>query len=117
MCILFKSGGKGISAVMRKLLTWYAIYFNRKHKRTGHLFENRYKSIICDEDNYLLALIRYIHLNPIRAGMAQTLEELDTYLWSGHSAVMGKNECTWMETDYALLGFSESRRKARKAYR
>jgi putative transposase len=48
---------------MRKLLTWYALYFNRRHRRTGHLFENRYKSILCDKDNYLLALIRYIHLN------------------------------------------------------
>jgi putative transposase len=59
--ILFKSGEKGISAVMRKLLTWYAIYFNRRHKRTGHLFENRYKSVLCEEDRYFLALIRYIH--------------------------------------------------------
>src|SRR3989337_98009 len=64
--ILFKSGKDGISAVMRKLLTWYAQYFNRRHRRTGHLFENRYKSILCDEDNYLLALIRYIPRNPIR---------------------------------------------------
>ena len=61
---------------MRKLLTWYAIYYNRRHKRTGHLFENRYKSILCEEDNYLLALLRYIHLNPLRVGLAKTLEEL-----------------------------------------
>jgi len=64
--LLFKSGKEGISAVMRKQLTWYAQYYNRRHTRTGHLFENRYKSILCDEDTYLLALIRYIHLNPIR---------------------------------------------------
>src|SRR3990172_1868045 len=51
--ILFKSGKEGISSVMRKLLTWYAQYFNRRHRRTGHLFENRYKSILCDEENYL----------------------------------------------------------------
>jgi len=63
--LLFKSGKYGISAVMRKLLTWYAQYFNRRHKRIGHLFQNRYKSILCDEENYLLALIRYIHLNPV----------------------------------------------------
>lgn len=71
--VLFKSGQHGISAVMRKLLTWYAQYFNRRHRRTGHLFENRYKSILCDEDSYLLALIRYIHLNPVRAGTLTTL--------------------------------------------
>lgn len=67
--ILFKSGKQGISDVMRKQLTWYAQYYNRRHRRSGHLFENRYKSVLCDEDNYLLALIRYIHLNPIRAGL------------------------------------------------
>ena len=115
--LLFKSGGKGISTVMRKLLTWYAIYYNRRHKRTGHLFENRYKSILCDEDNYLLALIRYIHLNPIRAGMVKTMEELDRYPWSGHSAVMNKRECPWMDTDYVLLQFNDTKRRARSAYR
>lgn len=114
--LLFKSGGKGISAVMRKVLTWYAIYYNRRHKRTGHLFENRYKSILCDEDNYLLALIRYIHLNPVRAGMVKTMEELDRYPWSGHSAVMNKKECLWMDTEYVLLQFNDTKRKARNAY-
>ena len=63
-------------AVMRKLLTWYAQYYNRRHNRTGHLFQNRYKSILCDEDNYLLALVRYIHLNPVRAQIVKTIEEL-----------------------------------------
>ena len=87
--LLFKSGQQGISAVMRKLLTWYAQYFNRRHGRTGHLFGNRYKSILCDEDNYLLALVRYIHLNPIRAEIVTTLKKLDHYTWSGHSALMG----------------------------
>lgn len=115
--ILFKSGGKGISAVMRKLLTGYAIYYNKRHRRTGHLFENRYKSIICDEDNYLLALIRYIHLNPMRAGMVKTMEELDRYPWSGHSAVMGKHEHPWMDVDYVLLQFNDTVRRSRKAYR
>jgi REP element-mobilizing transposase RayT len=115
--ILFKSGKAGISTVMRRLLTWYALYFNRRYRRTGHLFENRYKSILCDEDNYLLALTRYIHLNPIRAGMVKTLEELDRYSWSGHSAVMNKRECPWMDTDYVLLQFNDTPRRARNAYR
>ncbi len=75
--ILFKSGKDGISSVMRKHLTWYAQYYNRRHNRTGHLFENRYKSILCEEEPYLLALVRYIHLNPIRAKIIKTIEELD----------------------------------------
>ncbi len=83
--ILFKSGKEGISAIMRKLLTWYAQYYNRRHKRIGHLFENRYKSILCDEDNYLLALVRYIHLNPIRAGIIKTIARVEQ--WAGGPSV------------------------------
>lgn len=115
--ILFKSGRKGISEVMRKLLTWYAIYFNRRHRRTGHLFENRYKSILCEEETYLLALIRYIHLNPIRAGIISSIGELDSYPWSGHSEVIGKKKCEWMDTDYILKRFTEKRKDAAKRYR
>ena len=73
--ILFKSGNHGISSVMRRLLTWYAQSFNRKHRRTGHLFENRFKSILCEEEAYLLALVRYVHLNHIRAKVVSSLEE------------------------------------------
>lgn len=115
--LLFRSGKKGISAVMRKVLTWYAIYHNRRHRRTGHLFENRYKSILCEEDRYLLALIQYIHLNPVRAGMVKTIEELDRYPWSGHSAVMGEKECAWMDANHVLLQFNDTKRRARNAYR
>jgi putative transposase len=115
--ILFKSGKQGISAVMRKQLTWYAQYYNYRHRRSGHLFENRYKSVLCDEDNYLLALIRYIHLNPLRAGLVKTPEELDRYPWCGHSAVTGKRECQWMDVDYVLAQFGDTKRKSRNEYR
>jgi len=115
--ILFKSGKQGISSVMRKLLTWYAQYYNRRHKRTGHLFENRYKSILCDEDNYLLALVRYIHLNPLRAGIVKTIEELNRYPWSGHRAIVGKTTYPWMDTEYVLARFGNTRRKALHEYR
>lgn len=115
--ILFKSGGDGISAVMRKLLTWYAVYFNRRQRRTGHLFENRYKSILCDEENYLLALVRYIHLNPIRASIIRTLEELDHYPWSGHQAIIDKAKHPWMDIDTVLSQFGNTKRKAINEYR
>ncbi len=115
--LLFKSGKNGISGVMRKLLTWYAQYFNRRHQRTGHLFENRYKSILCDEDNYLLALVRYIHLNPIRAGIVKMIEELDRYPWSGHRAIIGKAEYPWMDIANVLAQFGGTRSKALKGYR
>jgi len=115
--MLFKSGKEGISSVMRKLLTWYAQYYNRRHHRRGHLFENRYKSILCDEDEYLLALIRYIHLNPLRAGIVKTIEALDSYRWSGHRAIIGKANNTWMDTDYVLAQFGSTRRQALHGYR
>ena len=115
--ILFKSGKDGISAVMRKLLTWYAQYFNRRHNRVGHLFQNRYKSILCDEDSYFLALIRYIHLNPVRAQIVKTIEELDRYPWSGHSAIIGKTKHPWMGIEAVLSQFSGRKRRAITEYR
>jgi len=74
---------------MRKLLTGYVVNFNRRHKRYGHLFQKRYKSIICEDDPYLVELTRYIHLNPLRADMVDNLAELNTYPWTGHCALMG----------------------------
>lgn len=115
--ILFKSGMHGISVVMRKLLTWYAQYFNRRHKRSGHLFENRYKSILCDEDNYLLVMVRYIHLNPLRANIVKTIEELDRYPFCGHQTIIGKAKHSWMDADYVLLQFGSTRRKGLAGYR
>ncbi|MBM4331217.1 MAG: transposase, partial [Deltaproteobacteria bacterium] len=73
---LFRSGQVPLATVMRRLLTGYAGSFNRRHKRRGHLFQNRYKSIVCQEDTYLRELVRYIHLNPIRAGIVATLSDL-----------------------------------------
>ena len=67
--ILLRSSETGISGFMRRLLTGYAISYNRRHRRCGHLFQNRLKSIVCDEDACFTELARYIHLNPIRAGL------------------------------------------------
>jgi putative transposase len=93
--LLLRSGAIGVSAVMRKLLTWYALYFNRRHGRTGHLFQNRYKSILCEEEPYFLELVRFIHLNPVRAGMVADLEGLDAYPWTGHHGIVGKSAPPW----------------------
>ncbi len=115
--LLFRSGKEGISAVMRKLLTWYAQYFNRRHHRTGHLFENRYKSILCEEETYLLVLVRYIHLNPIRATIITTMDELDHYPWSGHRAIIGKEKHPWMDIDTVLSAFGDTKRRSVNEYR
>jgi putative transposase len=88
--LLLRTGLIPLSKVMRRLMTGYAVTFNKRHKRSGHLFQNRYKSIVCEEDPYLLELIRYIHLNPLRAGLVKDLKELDKYPWTGHAATLGK---------------------------
>ena len=65
--LLLRTSDVSISTVMRRLLTGYALWFNKRHRRYGHLFQNRFKSILCQEEVYLLELVRYIHLNPIRS--------------------------------------------------
>lgn len=115
--ILFRSGENGISYVMRKVLTGYAQYFNRRHVRTGHLFENRYKSILCEEEKYLLALVRYIHLNPVRAGIVNDMRSLDRYPWAGHSTLVGQKRYDWMGTDYILAQFGKRKKSAQITYR
>ena len=114
--ILLKSGPRGLPTYMRRLLSGYAQYFNRRHKRVGHLFQNRYKSIICEEEPYFDKLVAYIHLNPLRAGQVETLEQLASYPLSGHTVLMGKLSYEWMESDYVLQFFGNSAGKARQAY-
>ena len=115
--LLLLSGPEGISQFMRRLLTGYAIYYNGRHRRRGHLFQNRYKSIVCEEEPYLLELVRYIHLNPIRAGLVKGLAELDGYPWSGHSVLVGKRKNDWQEVGYVLRFFGGDKRRAVRAYR
>lgn len=81
--LLVRTGTTPLAGVMRWLLTGYAVSFNKRHKRAGHLFQNRYKSIPCQEDPYLLELVRYIHLNPLRVQMIKDLVALDSYPYSG----------------------------------
>jgi len=114
--LLVRSGNQSLSDSMRKLLTGYVVNFNRRHKRYGHLFQNRYKSILCEEDPYLLELTRYIHLNPLRARIVKNLKELRNYPWSGHSAIMGKQKRGWQDVGAVLAYFGRRRRRAIAAY-
>jgi putative transposase len=97
---LFRTGKVSLATVMRRLLTGYVVSFNRRHKRHGHLLQNRYKSIVCQEDIYLRELVRYIHLNPLRAGLVGNLADLNGYPYCGHSALMDKTKCPWQDVDY-----------------
>jgi len=102
---------------MRRLLTGYAVTFNRRHGRVGHLFQNRYKSIVCEEETYLLELTRYIHLNPLRAGLVKSMNELDRYPWSGHAVLLGTGKKEGFATGEVLCRFGRNRTEARRRYR
>jgi hypothetical protein len=115
--LLLRTGKTSLSTVMRRLLTGYAVSYNRRHRRYGHLFQNRYKSILCQEDAYLLELVRYIHLNALRAKIVKELKELDKYPYSGHSALMDKVPRDFQETEYVLQLFGKKVSAARKGYR
>ena len=115
--LLLRTGNVPVSTVMRRLLTGYAIWFNRSRRRHGHLFQNRFKSILCQEDSYLLELVRYIHLNPLRAGLVKSIQELETYPYSGHSVLMGGCRKSWQETDEILKLFGSKPAIARRMYR
>jgi REP element-mobilizing transposase RayT len=113
---LLRSGPHGLSGLMRRLLTGYAVKFNRRHRRHGQLFQNRYKSILCQEDAYLKELVRYIHLNPLRAGMVEGVDRLQAFRYSGHAALMGRLKRPWQDTGYVLDQFGGSLRTARRRY-
>jgi len=112
--LLFRTGAVAIASIMRRLLTGYAIRFNRRHRRYGHLFQNRYKSILCEEDPYLRQLVAYIHLNPVRAGIVADLSSLAVYPFTGYGALMGKIERSWQDTDYVLALFGGTVSEARE---
>ena len=115
--LLLRTGAVPLATVMRRLLTGYAVTYNRKYKRHGQLFQNRYKSILCQEEPYLLQLTRYIHLNPLRAKIIENLKNLDSYLYTGHGVIMGKNENAWQDVHYVFRKFSKDMDLARKMYR
>jgi putative transposase len=113
---LLRSGHAGLPSFMQRLLTGYSVTFNKRHKRVGHLFQNRYKSILCEEEPYFVKLVSYIHLNPFRAGLVGSLEELELYPWSGHMAIMGLVDHAWQNVAYVLQQFSNTVGSARKVY-
>lgn len=115
--LLLRPTAAPLSHLMRGLLTGYAVGFNRKYRRAGHLFQNRYKSIVCEEEPYLLELVRYIHLNPLRAGLVANLESLDHYPWSGHAVLMGTRSLEGQETRAILERFGKGLPRAREHYR
>jgi REP element-mobilizing transposase RayT len=111
--LLPRVGAVPIWVTMQQLLTRYANHFNFKHDRRGHLFQSRYKAIPCVSDTYLLELLRYIHLNPVRAGLVRRPEE---WPWSGHLAYLRGNPDSIADSQFLLAVFSDDPARARWAY-
>ena len=115
--LLLRTGTVPISTVMRRLLTGYAVTYNRRHRRHGQIFQNRYKSILCQEDPYFLELVRYIHLNPLRARQVKDFSDLCLYPFCGHSIILGKCNNDWQDIPYVLSYFDSRTGVARRKYR
>lgn len=102
-----------LSKIVQNLSFRYTRWINRKQKRLGHLFQGRYKAILVERDAYLLELVRYIHLNPVRARL---VKEASAYPWSSHRAYLGQADLPWLTMDVVLGQFSKRISTARKGY-
>jgi REP element-mobilizing transposase RayT len=99
--LLLQSDTGSLPSFMRCLLTGYSKYFNERHKRVGHLFQNRYKSPIVEKSRYFLVVVKYIHLNPLRSGIVRSVADLEEYPWTGHSKIVRGGPPEWQ--DMSLL--------------
>jgi len=102
-----------LSISMQSLLTRYARYFNKRHKKVGHLFQGRYKAIICQKNGYFMELVRYIHLNPIRAKIVKDPAE---WTWSGYRSLLGLDRDGLVETGGVLSYFGNTVKTARENF-
>jgi REP element-mobilizing transposase RayT len=100
-----------LSKIIQNLSFRYTRWVNKNLRRTGHLFQGRYKAILVDADSHLLESIRYIHLNPVRAGVVTHLED---YPWSGHRTYRGLETLSWLETQRVLRQFGKRMGTCRK---
>ena len=103
-----------LSRIMQSLLFRYTQYFNRRYRLVGHLFQGRYKAIVCDKDAYLLELVRYIHLNPVRARLVKGPED---YVWTGHLSYLEERDEDLIDAGFVLAQFGDDRSTARRRYR
>ncbi len=113
---LLRRGERPLAEVMRHVMTGYAVSFNHRHRRAGHLFQNRYKSLLCGSERYLLALVPYIHLNPLRAGLVKDISALADYPWCGHAAAVGRCAEGVLDAEEMLSHYGTDLINARKTY-
>lgn len=112
--LLLSTQEGNLSQILRHINGGYTSYFNKRHNRAGHLFQGRYKAILVDADSYAGELSRYIHLNPVRAGITKLPEQ---YRWSSYTVYIGKTPGPrWLTTDWLLRYFGNNKTDARKTY-
>jgi len=105
--LLLRESEEEISTAIKRISSSYVYWYNWKYGRCGHLFQERYKSEIVESDGYLLTVLRYIHLNPVKAGLTKNAQE---YKWSSYNEYIKKPEI--IDADFTLQIFSNSREKA-----
>lgn len=106
-------GERDLSAGMQNLSFRYTRYLNSELNRAGHVFSGRFKAYLVDQDRYGLALVAYLHLNPVRAGIVR---QPGAYAWSSHRAYLGKDDLPWLTTDWVLGQFSPKSGVARSRF-
>jgi REP element-mobilizing transposase RayT len=112
--LVLQAGAAPLSRAIQNLSFRYSRHVNARERRMGHLFQGRYKAILVDADAYLLELVRYVHLNPVRAGLA---DKPEAWRWSGHRAYLGRAAASWLTTDWVLSLLAPRESDARAAYR
>ena len=111
--LVLEVGAQPLAKIMQNLSFRYTRWVNKKQKRIGHLFQGRYKAILVDRDSYLLELVRYVHLNPVRAKLVR---QVHLYPWSGHRAYLGRQILPWLTTEGVLGQFGKRLATCRKHY-
>ena len=112
--LLIERQASEVGRIMHRLLTGYAQYYNRRYRRVGHLLQGRYKAILCQSDRYLSELVRYIHLNPVRARIVNKPED---YEYSSHRAYLGLEPTGMVDVDPVLRHFGSKKIIASEQYR
>jgi len=111
--LVIQTADMPLSRIMQNISLRYTKWINYTQNRTGHLFQGRYKAILIDADTYLLELVRYVHLNPVRAGAAASV---DMWPWSAHRAYAGAETIPWLCTEWVMAMFGADMLKAMNAY-
>jgi putative transposase len=112
--LVLRTGPIPLARVMARVNTGYALAFNQRHTRVGYLFQGRYKSILVDQETHLLALVRYVHLNPLRAGLVRSLEALGRHRWTGHATLLGRGDVSFQDAQAILERFGGATVEARR---